>query len=154
MAGQVLALAADYLTEPLPYTGIIDVIVVNPALVACVVWRIYVDTADLALILRQKGFQRRKVIAVDYHIAVGFTVFVLCIKHTVRHVHVMIDDFILAYPVKCRHFGHAPFYGDKCFTYYYSIDRRDFQPLLRKIECNLMFTYFDTFIVADSFVGV
>lgn len=56
MAGQVLALAADYLTEPLPYTGIIDVIVVNPALVACVVWRIYVDTADLALILRQKGF--------------------------------------------------------------------------------------------------
>lgn len=44
MAGQVLALAADYLTEPLPYTGIIDVIVVNPALVACVVWRIYVPT--------------------------------------------------------------------------------------------------------------
>jgi hypothetical protein len=132
MTGQVLTLAADYLTEPLPYTGIIDVIVVNPALVAGVVGRIYVDTADLALILRQKRFQSREVIAVNYHVAVGFAVFILRIKHTVRHVHVMIDDFILAYPVECRHFGHAPLYRDKCFTYYYSIVRRDFQPLRRK----------------------
>lgn len=44
MTGQVLALAADYLTEPFPDTGIIDVIVVNPAFVARVVGRIYVPT--------------------------------------------------------------------------------------------------------------
>ena len=90
----------------------------------------------------------------NYHVAVGIAVFILRIKHTVRHVHVVIDDFILAYPVECRHFGHAPFCGDKCFTYYYSIVRRDFQPLRRKNGNNSLLTYFETFIVADSFVGV
>ena len=43
MAGQVLALFADNLTQPLLDLRIIDIIVVDPALVAGVVGRIYKD---------------------------------------------------------------------------------------------------------------
>ena len=42
MAGQVLALFADNLTQPLFDFRIVDVVVINPALVASVVGRIYV----------------------------------------------------------------------------------------------------------------
>ena len=44
MAGQVLALFADNLTQPLFDFRIVDVVVINPALVASVVGRIYVPT--------------------------------------------------------------------------------------------------------------
>ena len=44
MAGQVLALFADYLTQPLLNLRVVDIIVVDPALVARVVGRIYVPT--------------------------------------------------------------------------------------------------------------
>ena len=43
VAGQVLALSADNLTQPLLDLRIIDIIVVDPALVAGVVGRIYKD---------------------------------------------------------------------------------------------------------------
>ena len=52
MAGQVLALFADNLTQPLFDFRIVDVVVINPALVASVVGRIYVpadfDTIEKA----------------------------------------------------------------------------------------------------------
>jgi len=44
MAGQVLALFADNLAQPLLDLRVIDIIVVDPALVAGVVGRIYVPT--------------------------------------------------------------------------------------------------------------
>ena len=42
MAGQILALFADNLAQPLLYFRVVDIIVVDPALVARVVGRIYV----------------------------------------------------------------------------------------------------------------
>ena len=44
MAGQILALFADNLAQPLFDLRVIDIVVVDPALVACVVGRIYVPT--------------------------------------------------------------------------------------------------------------
>ncbi len=44
VAGQVLALFADDLAQPLLDLRVIDVIVINPALVSCVVGRINVPT--------------------------------------------------------------------------------------------------------------
>ena len=44
MAGQVLALFADNLAQPLLDLRVIDIIVVDPTLVAGVVGRIYVPT--------------------------------------------------------------------------------------------------------------
>jgi hypothetical protein len=43
VAGQVLALFADNRAQPLLDLRVIDIIVVDPALVAGVVWRIYKD---------------------------------------------------------------------------------------------------------------
>ena len=46
MAGQVLALFADNLAQPLLDLRVADIIVVDPALVAGVVWRINVNALD------------------------------------------------------------------------------------------------------------
>ena len=70
MTGEVFALFADYLSEPLTDAGIIHVVVVDPPLIAGVVGRIDVDKPDAAFILRQQGFQRFQVVAVNDHIAV------------------------------------------------------------------------------------
>ena len=53
MACQILALFAVNLTQPLLDLRVIDIIVVDPALVAGVVGRVDVDALHLALILRQ-----------------------------------------------------------------------------------------------------
>ena len=50
MAGQVLALFADNLTQPLLYFRVVDIIVVDPALVARVVGRIDIDALDATLV--------------------------------------------------------------------------------------------------------
>ena len=44
MAGQVLALFANNLAQPFFDFRVVDVIVINPSLVSCVVGRVYVPT--------------------------------------------------------------------------------------------------------------
>ena len=56
MAGQVLALFADNLAQPLLDLRVIDVIVIDPALVAGVVGRIDIDALDAPLIPGQQRF--------------------------------------------------------------------------------------------------
>ena len=65
MAGQVLALFADNLAQPLLDFRVVDIIVVDPALVARVVGRIDIDTFDAPLVPGQQGFQGFQIIAPD-----------------------------------------------------------------------------------------
>ena len=59
VAGQVLALFADDLAQPLLDLRVIDVIVINPALVSCVVGRINVTTDfDTKSPLRHKSAEK------------------------------------------------------------------------------------------------
>ena len=44
LAGQILSLSADILAQPFYAFGVIDIIVVDPSLVSCVVGRVDVDT--------------------------------------------------------------------------------------------------------------
>ena len=107
VAGQVLALFAYDLAQPLLDFGVVDIIVVDPALVAGVVRRIDVDTLHLALITRQQRFQRLQVIAVDHHIfaAVILGVLSLLIKavltlqHAIRYILMVVDDLIFSNPI-------------------------------------------------------
>jgi len=111
MAGQVLALFADDLAQPLFDFRVIDVIVIDPALVAGVVGRIDVNTLDAPLIPGQQRFQGFQIIALDNHIfaaviRVCLSVFVkavLALQHPKRHVLMMIDHLALSNPFKCRH---------------------------------------------------
>ena len=68
MAGQILAFFADNLAQPLLDLRVIDIIVVDPALVAGVVWRIDVNTLDAPLIPGQQGFQGFQIIAPNDHV--------------------------------------------------------------------------------------
>ena len=112
MAGQVLALFADNLAQPLLDFWVIDIIVVDPSLVSCVVGRIDVDTLYPSFIPGQQGFQGFQIVAPDNHvfatvILVVLSVFikaVLALQHPKRHVLMVIDYLALSNPFKCRHY--------------------------------------------------
>ena len=111
MAGQVLALFADNLAQPLLDLRVIDIIVIDPALVAGVVGRIDIDALDAPLIPGQQRFQGFQIIAPDDHvfaavILVMLPVFikaVLALQHPKRHVLMVIDHLAFSNPFKCWH---------------------------------------------------
>lgn len=116
MAGQVLALFADNLAQPLFDLRVVDVIVINPALVAGVVGRIDIDALDTPLIPGQQRFQGFQIIAPNDHVfaAVVFVVLsvfikaVLALQHPKRHVLMVIDHLAFSNPFKCWH-GYPPY---------------------------------------------
>ena len=111
MAGQVLALFADDLAQPFLDLGVVDVIVIDPALVAGVVGRVDVNALDAPLIPGQQRFQGFQIIAPDDHVfaAVIFAVLsvfikaVLALQHPKRHVLMVIDHLAFSNPFKCWH---------------------------------------------------
>ena len=111
MAGQVLALFADNLTQPLFDFRIVDVVVINPALVASVVGRIDVDALDAPLVPGQQGFQGFKVVTPDNHVVAAvvlamlpvFVKAILALQHPERNFLMMIDNLALSNPFKCWH---------------------------------------------------
>ena len=86
-----------------------SIIVVDPALVACVVGRIDINALDAPLIPGQQGFQGFQIVAPDDHIfaAVIFVVLsifikaILALQHPKRHVLMVIDHLALSNPFKC-----------------------------------------------------
>lgn len=102
MAIQRLAFLTDDLTQPLTDQRAVDVVVVGPALVACVVRRIDVDALHLPRVVRQQRFERDKVVALHDEIAVS-RLAAGKLRHVFqqmkRHLQMMIDDSFLAYPV-------------------------------------------------------
>ena len=79
MAGQVLALFADNLAQPLLDFWVVDIIVVDPALVARVVGRIDVNALDAPLIPGQQRFQGLQIIAPDNHVFAAVIFFMLAL---------------------------------------------------------------------------
>ena len=100
MAGQVLSLFADNLAQPLLDLRIIDIIIVDPALVAGVVGRIDIDALHAPLIPGQQGFQGFKVVTPDNHVVAAvvraclsvFIKAVLALQHPKRHFLMVIDS--------------------------------------------------------------
>jgi len=111
MAGQVLALFADNLAQPLFDLRVVDVIVIDPALVAGVVGRIDIDALDAPLVPGQQRFQGFQIITPDNHvfaavILIVLSVFIkaiLALQHPKRHVLMVIDHLAFSNPFKCRH---------------------------------------------------
>ena len=111
MAGQVLALFANNLAQPFFDFRVVDVIVINPSLVSCVVGRVDVDTLYPSFIPGQQGFQGFQIVAPDNHIfaavvLVVLSVFikaVLALQHPKRHVLMVIDHLAFSNPFKCWH---------------------------------------------------
>jgi hypothetical protein len=54
--GEVFGLRAHHLPQPVPYLGAVHVVVVDPALVAGVVGRVYVDQLHSPPVLGEEGF--------------------------------------------------------------------------------------------------
>ncbi len=111
MAGQVLSLFADNPAQPLLDLRIIDIIIVDPALVAGVIGRINVNALDAPLIPGQQRFQGFQIVAPDDHVfaAVIFVVLsifikaILALQHPKRHVLMVIDHLAFSNPFKCWH---------------------------------------------------
>ena len=116
VAGQVLALFADNLAQPPLDLRVIDIIVINPALVAGVVGRIDVDALDAPLVPGQQCFQGFQIIAPDDHVFAAvilavlpvFIKAVLALQHPERNFLMVTDHLALSNPFKCWH-GYPPF---------------------------------------------
>lgn len=52
MTTKILTFNAHYFTKPLLYMWIINIVIINPSFFTCIIWRIYIDTINLALIFR------------------------------------------------------------------------------------------------------
>ena len=82
MAAEIFTLFADYIAQPFPNTRIVDIVVIDPALVAGVVGRINIDALDLALVLRQKGFQSLQIVARMIMFSLRSALWVYCASKT------------------------------------------------------------------------
>ena len=111
MPGKVLSFSAHHFTQPLFDFRVVDIIVVDPALVARVVGRINVNALDAPLIPGQQCFQGLQIIAPDNHVFAAVIFFmlallviaVLALQHPERHFLMVIDDFTFSDPFQCWH---------------------------------------------------
>ena len=126
MPGKILALFAHHFAQPLFDLGVIDIVVIYPALVASVVRRINVDALYLALVPGQQGFQRLQIVTVDHHVFTavvldvlsGFVIAVLALQHPVRYFLVVVYHLVFSNPFKCWHRVRPP--ADLCSFPFYS----------------------------------
>ena len=106
MPVQRLALFADHRAQPFADLGAVDVVVVGPAFVAGVVWRVDVDALDLARITRQQGLQGQQVVALHDEVAAGAIAGMTRrqrghgLQQVERHVLVVFNNGIFADPVE------------------------------------------------------
>jgi len=104
MTAQILALPAHNLAQPFFDSGIVHIVVIDPALVARVVRRINVDALDLPLVSGQQGLERLQVVAPDDHVlAAPGVVCISLLQHPVGHLQVVVDYLVFSDPFKCGH---------------------------------------------------
>ena len=117
VAGEVFALLADHVAQPLFNARVADIVVIHPALVARVIGGIDIDALDAALVLGQQGFERLQIVAPDDLVPVrvfraglaAAKVGVLMLQHPVGHLQMVIDHLIFSDPFKRRHGSRPPF---------------------------------------------
>ena len=106
MPGQVLALFANHLAQPIFDLRIIDIVIVNPSFFAGVIGRIDVDAFHFTFVPGQQGFQRIQIVAVDNHVFAAvvlvvlssFVIAVLALQHPVRHFLMVIYHLVFPNP--------------------------------------------------------
>jgi hypothetical protein len=106
VAVQRLAFLANHLAQPLADLRTVDVVVVDPTLVASVVGWVDVDALHLAGIAGQQGLERMQVVALYDEVAAA-TVTAGELGHRLQKAEgdflVMLDDGFLADPVQSGH---------------------------------------------------
>jgi len=106
VAGEVLSFATHNLTQPLSDFRAVHIIVIDPILITCVVWRVNINTLHLPCVIWQKRLESYKVVAFNYEVAAARLThreFLLFPQKMKRHLVVMINNSLLSYPIKRRH---------------------------------------------------
>lgn len=105
MAIQGLAFLAHHLPKPFADLRAVDIVIVAPALIARIVWRINVDTLHLPGVSGQKRLEGVQIIALHEQIAgiAAMRKFRDWLKQTERHLFMMADDSFLANPLQYWH---------------------------------------------------
>ena len=100
VSGEVFAFPADDFAEPALDSWVVDVIVVNPALVAGVVGRVDINAFDAAGETREQRFEREQVVGVNNHVGRVGAVGKFFVEEVEWRSAVVIYDFIFAEPVE------------------------------------------------------
>lgn len=86
--------------QPLAEHGAVDIVVITPAFIACVVRRVDEDTVHLPGVLGEKRFEGVKVVAMDDEIVieagVADTLVGMCHERPERHAEMVVVDELLA----------------------------------------------------------
>ncbi len=69
MAGQVLSLFPNHFAQPFADERAVDIVIIDPVLVAGVVRRVDVDALHLSGVIGQQGFEGNEVVALDNEVA-------------------------------------------------------------------------------------
>ena len=105
MAFKIFIIDRGVLTKPCLVERAVDVVVVDPVLIAGIVGWIYVDAFYTACIARKQCFERVQVITMDDQVAVGVSVgsyraIEIGFKRTPRNSEMVGVDELFAFEVK------------------------------------------------------
>ena len=112
MPREVFPFFSDDFSEPFFDLGIVDIVIIHPPFISCVVGRVYVDAFDLAFVLWQERLKCSEIVSLDDHISricwllrLSFLrIEAVCVlEYLIRHILVVCDDFVFSYPVKSGH---------------------------------------------------
>ena len=106
MPGEIFGLFADGLAEPAEDFRGVDVVVIDPALVAGVVGRIDADTLHLPGVARQQRLEGVEIVALHNQIArsgIAMGELLVRFEQAERHLLVVPHNGVLADPVQCGH---------------------------------------------------
>ena len=108
MPAKIFSLCSNNLTKPFANMRVVYIVIVNPTLIACIIWRINIDAIYLPFIFWQQGFQGFKVVTMNYFVAtVGLRgisriippIPVFVFQHPERYFRMMVYNLIFSYPV-------------------------------------------------------
>jgi hypothetical protein len=106
MAREVFGLAAYDLAEPFPDFRAVDVIVIDPVLVAGIIRGVNIDALHLPGVIGQQCLKGFEVVALDKQIAavrISNREFWIALQEPKRHLVMVVLDSLPPYPVKSRH---------------------------------------------------
>jgi len=105
MSGQVIF--TNFFAQPFLKHGTVYIVVIRPAFISRIIWRINVDALHFSGILGKQGFQGKKVIPFDdevtirlFRLVVEFFNLVQCM---IRDGKVVIPDDVFALELQSRH---------------------------------------------------
>ena len=106
VARQVFRLLADSRAKPGPDFRRVDIVVIDPGLIARVVGRVNIDALHLACIIGQQRLQGFEIVALNQQVArvrIANALALVAMDQPIGHLAMMVHHRLFADPIECGH---------------------------------------------------